>query len=184
VEHFGGPAIHYPPGAFGQSNLEIAERIVAHVRANIPPGAQVAEFYAGVGAIGLSILDRAGEIRMNELSPHSLQGLALGLEALAPADRAKVSVTPGPAADALEAALQADVVLVDPPRKGLDTELARYFRDQPPKRLLYVSCGLGSLIEDIARLTSTGSLRLTGLTAFDLMPYTEHVEAVARLESG
>ena len=56
IEHFGGAAIHYPPGAFGQNNLDVAERIVEHVRAEVPEDACVAEFYAGVGAIGLSLL--------------------------------------------------------------------------------------------------------------------------------
>ena len=37
VEYFGGAAVHYPPGAFGQNNLDIAERIVDHVRAQVPP---------------------------------------------------------------------------------------------------------------------------------------------------
>jgi tRNA/tmRNA/rRNA uracil-C5-methylase (TrmA/RlmC/RlmD family) len=59
VERFGGAAVHYPPGAFGQNNLDIAQDIIEHVRAQIPQGAQVAEFYAGVGAIGLSVLAEA-----------------------------------------------------------------------------------------------------------------------------
>ncbi|HTB29464.1 MAG TPA: hypothetical protein VK715_10945, partial [Steroidobacteraceae bacterium] len=77
IERFGGVPIYYPPGAFGQSNLEIAQRIIEHVRERIPEDAQVAEFYAGVGAIGLSVLPRVREIRFNEVSPQSLQGLAL-----------------------------------------------------------------------------------------------------------
>ena len=68
VERFGGAAVHYPPGAFGQNNLEIAQRMIEHVSAQIPQGATVAEFYAGVGAIGLSLLPRVGEIRMNEVN--------------------------------------------------------------------------------------------------------------------
>jgi tRNA/tmRNA/rRNA uracil-C5-methylase (TrmA/RlmC/RlmD family) len=182
IESFGGASVHYPPGAFGQSNLDIAQRIIEHVRERIPEGARVAEFYAGVGAIGLSTLDRASEIRLNEVSPHSLQGLALGIESLAPADRAKVSVVAGPAATALEAADRSQIVIVDPPRKGLDPELAAYLREHPPARLLYVSCALPSLLEDIARLTSAGAMRLAELTAFNLMPFTEHVETVAMLE--
>ena len=97
VEHFGGAAVHYPPGAFGQNNLDIAQAIIEHVRAQIPEGAIVAEFYAGVGAIGLSVLDRVREIHLNELSPHSLQGLELGMAQLDPASRAKISLIPGPA---------------------------------------------------------------------------------------
>jgi tRNA/tmRNA/rRNA uracil-C5-methylase (TrmA/RlmC/RlmD family) len=183
IESFGGASVHYPPGAFGQSNLDIAQRIIEHVRERIPEGARVAEFYAGVGAIGLSALDRASEIRFNELSPHSLHGLALGIESLAPADRAKVAVVAGSAGMALETADRSQVVIVDPPRKGLDPELAAHLREHPPQRLLYVSCGLPSLLEDIGRLTSAGTMRLAELRAFNLMPFTEHAETVATLES-
>jgi tRNA/tmRNA/rRNA uracil-C5-methylase (TrmA/RlmC/RlmD family) len=182
IERFGGAAVHYPPGAFGQNNLEIAERIVEHVRAQVPENARVAEFYAGVGAIGLSLLPRAREVRMNEVSPHSLRGMALGIAALDAADRAKVEVVPGAAGDAVQAASGADVVIADPPRRGLDRGLLEYLGRQPPERFLYVSCGLESLVEDTARLTSGGKLCLRGLTAFNLMPFTEHVETVARFE--
>ena len=182
IERFGGVPIYYPPGAFGQSNLEIAQRIIEHLRERIPDDAQVAEFYAGVGAIGLSVLPRVREIRFNEVSPQSLQGLALGIEGLEPAERRKVSVFPGPAASALEAASGSQVVIADPPRKGLDGELKAYLRERPPARLLYVSCGLASLLADIAQLTATGTMRLAELTAFNLMPFTGHVEMVARLE--
>ena len=62
----------------------------------VPEDARVAEFYAGVGAIGLSLLSRVREIRMNEVGPHSLHGMALGIAALDAADRARVEVVPGP----------------------------------------------------------------------------------------
>jgi tRNA/tmRNA/rRNA uracil-C5-methylase (TrmA/RlmC/RlmD family) len=182
VEHFGGPAVHYPPGAFGQSNLDIAQNIIEHLRAQIPQGARVTEFYAGVGAIGLSVLARTCEIRMNEISEPSLRGLELGLAQLDAADRAKVSVVPGSAGAACLAAAGSQVVIADPPRKGLDPELTQYLSEQPPERFLYVSCGLESLLKDSVQLTSRGKLRLSGLTAFNLMPFTEHVETVARFE--
>ena len=136
----------------------------------------------GVGAIGLSLLPRARAIRMNEVSPHSLQGMALGIAALDTADRARVEVVPGLAGAAIAVASGADVVIADPPRKGLDRDLLEYLGQQPPELFLYVSCGLDSFIEDTARLTSGGRLRLSGLTAFNLMPFTEHVETVARFE--
>jgi len=182
IERFGGAAVHYPPGAFGQSNLDIAQSIVEHVRDQIPPGAPVAEFYAGVGAIGLSVLAQVSEIRLNEVSPQSLHGLELGLAELDAQNRAKISVIPGPAGAARGAASGAQVVIADPPRKGLDPELTEYLSENPPERFLYVSCGLGSFLEDAARLTSRGKLRLSALTAFNLMPFTEHVETLARFE--
>jgi 23S rRNA (uracil1939-C5)-methyltransferase len=182
VEDFGGAEVHYPPGAFGQSNLEVAQRIIDHVRGEIPMGSTVAEFYAGVGAIGLSVLDRTRQIRMNEVSEHSLQGLQLGLAALDAADRAKVSVVAGAAGAARSAAHDAQVVIADPPRKGLDAELLQHLILEPPERFIYISCGLSSFLNDCARLISNGRLRLTGLTAFNLLPFTEHVETVARFE--
>ena len=171
--------MHYPPGAFGQNNLDVAERIVEHVREQVPTGARVAEFYAGVGAIGLSVLSRVSHLRMNEVSPQSLRGLALGLDALAPAERDRIEVMAGSAATLFSAALDADVVIADPPRKGLDRELVEQLVADPPARFVYVSCGLDSFLADTARLTSSGALRLSDLRAFNLMPYTEHVETVA-----
>jgi len=179
IEHFGGAAIHYPPGAFGQNNLDIAKRIVDHVRELVCEGSRVTEFYGGVGAIGLSILPRASALRINEVSPHSLQGLSLGLAELDEADRRKVEVVPGTAGACARAAADAEVVIADPPRKGLDPALVDQLVGQPPERFVYVSCGLESFLADTERLTGSGRLRLAGVTAFNLLPFTEHVETVA-----
>jgi tRNA/tmRNA/rRNA uracil-C5-methylase (TrmA/RlmC/RlmD family) len=132
-----------------------------------------------VGAIGLSLLPQLREIRMNEASPQSLHGLSLGLAALPPAERDKVSVLPGPAGDAAPAVAGADVVIADPPRKGLDRALAQRLAAEPPARFIYVSCGLDSFMSDATLLAAGGRLRLAEVTAFNLMPFTEHVETVA-----
>ena len=182
VEHFGGSAVHYPPGAFGQNNLNVAERIIEQVRNELPVGSRVAEFYAGVGAIGLSVLERVSELRLNELAPHSLHGLSLGLGELAQAERAKISVHVGPAGAAHGMAAGVDVVLADPPRKGLDAQLTQTLSEEPPPRFVYVSCGLESFLSDSEQLLARGKLRLSALTAFNLIPFTEHVETVARFE--
>ncbi len=182
VDRYGGAEVHYPPGAFGQSHPALAERIVAHVRERIPVNARVAEFYGGVGAIGLSVLDRASALRINEVAVESLRGLALGLAALDPGERAKVSVWPGTAAAAAPAALDRTVVIADPPRKGLDPVLLATLRGSPPARFVYVSCDLRSLAADTARLVADGGFRLASLAAFDQFPYTEHVETVATFE--
>ena len=182
AEHFGGAAVHYPPGAFGQSNLDLAQLIIEQVRAQIPSASRVAEFYAGVGAIGLSLLDRVAEIKLNEVSPSSLQGLQQGITQLDPADQAKISVIPGEAGAACSAATGAQIVIADPPRKGLDPALVGHLSENPPEQFIYISCSLESFLRDTAQLTLGGKLRLVRLTAFDLMPFTEHVELVAGFE--
>jgi tRNA/tmRNA/rRNA uracil-C5-methylase (TrmA/RlmC/RlmD family) len=182
VERFGAAAIHYPPGAFGQSNLEVAQLMIAHIRERIPAGARVTEFYAGVGAIGLSVLDQTSSLRLNEVSPQSLQGLASGIGQLEPQARAKVEVVAGTAGDCRRAADGSQVIIVDPPRKGLDPELLQRLAREPPAQLLYISCGLSSFVHDVTALLGGGHLRLADLTAFNLMPFTDHVETVACFE--
>jgi 23S rRNA (uracil1939-C5)-methyltransferase len=182
VEEFGAAAVHYPPGAFGQSNLEVAQLIVGHIRERIPAGAQVTEFHAGVGAIGLSVLDRISSLRLNEVSPQSLQGLELGVAQLKPPLRAKVEVVRGTAGACCHAGDGSQVIIVDPPRKGLDPDLTQYLAGHPPEMLIYISCGLSSFIKDVAGLLGGGQLRLSDLTAFNLMPFTDHVETVATFQ--
>jgi 23S rRNA (uracil1939-C5)-methyltransferase len=76
----------------------------------------------------------------------------------------------------------ADVVIADPPRKGLDAALVQRLCELPPARFVYVSCSLASLVADAERLTASGVLRLRELRAYNLMPYTDHVETLARFE--
>jgi 23S rRNA (uracil1939-C5)-methyltransferase len=182
VERFDGPDVCYPPGAFGQNNLELAQALIAHVRECIPAGSSVVEFYAGVGAIGLSVLNRVSDIRMNEIGRDSLQGLVRGIARLIPDEKNKITVIPGEAGSHSALAADAQVVIADPPRKGLDGALADVLSGNPPQRFIYVSCGWESFLADTARLVSRGKLRLSGLTAFNLLPFTHHVEVVAQFD--
>jgi 23S rRNA (uracil1939-C5)-methyltransferase len=184
VERFDGPDVCYPPGAFGQSNLELAQSLIAHVRERVPVGSSVAEFYAGVGAIGLSVLDRVSAIRMNEVSPGSIQGLEQGIARLSAEQRNKVAAIQGEAGQRFSMAVGAQVIIADPPRRGLDVELADFLSDNPPERFIYVSCGLESFLADTTRLLSRRKLHLSGLAAFNLLPFTHHVEVAAQFDRG
>ena len=96
-------------------------------RRRSPAGCRTAracvEFHAGCGAIGLGLLPRVARLAFNEVAPAGLEGLALGLAARPTAERARAEVLPGPAADHADAVRDADVVIVDPPRRGLDDAL-------------------------------------------------------------
>jgi 23S rRNA (uracil1939-C5)-methyltransferase len=114
------------------------------------------------------------------VNPHSLQGLQLGRAQLPATLGDKVEVVPGAAGSAIEALRDAQLVIVDPPRKGLDAQLTRYLATRPPEQLIYVSCALPSFQNDMGLLLAGGQLKLVELRAFNLMPFTEHVETVAR----
>lgn len=73
-------------------------------------------------------------------------------------------------------------MIADPPRKGLDPQLSDHVSQNPPDRLIYVSCEIESLRRDAVQLTAHGKLRLSGVTGFNLMPFTNHVETVAHFE--
>jgi tRNA/tmRNA/rRNA uracil-C5-methylase (TrmA/RlmC/RlmD family) len=73
-----------------------------------------------------------------------------------------------------------DVVVADPPRRGLGRELVEALAERNPERVLYVACDPASLARDIA-LFATRGYELDGLRAFDAFPMTHHFESVARL---
>jgi 23S rRNA (uracil1939-C5)-methyltransferase len=156
---------------------------VATVAGWIPPGAHVAEFYAGCGALGLGLLRGSAQVRFNELSAHGLQGLALGVAARPAGEHRRARIEAGPAAGCLGLLSDASAVIVDPPRKGLDAELLAALAAAPPERLVYVSCDRTSFARDSRQLLADGRMRLTELVAYALFPNTHHVELAARFET-
>jgi len=180
-ETIGGAAVYFPPGAFGQANLDLADRLVARVAACVPDGARVLELHAGCGAIGLGLLARA-EVAFNEVEAASLAGLELGLAAAPPAARRRATILPGPAAAHAGRVGEADVVIVDPPRRGLEPALLDALVATPPARLVAVSCGLPAFLREARRLLAGGRLALAELMAFALFPHTGHTEVLARFE--
>src|SRR5262245_43644208 len=175
-EELGGAQIFFPPGAFGQSNLALFERLVAQVSSWVPDGARVVEFHAGCGSIGLGLLPRVASIAFNEVVPAALDGLALGLAARPPVERARATVLAGPAADFTASLRDAEVAIVDPPRRGLDEALLGALLLHPPQRLIAVSCSLDAFLREARRLLETGCLRLEAVVPFALFPHTAHVE--------
>jgi 23S rRNA (uracil1939-C5)-methyltransferase len=178
VEHAEGVNLHYPPGAFGQSNLQLAETMNRRVRDLVHGSARVLELYAGVGAIGLPLAESAARLELNELSADSLAGLRLGIADLPGELAARVHVLPGPATDATPRIAEADAVIVDPPRRGLDAAVLAALAAAPPARLVYVSCGLPSFLTEARALLDAG-LVLEGLEAYLMFPFTDHIETLA-----
>jgi 23S rRNA (uracil1939-C5)-methyltransferase len=178
VERLGGADVYFPPGAFGQNNLDLFDVMLEQIHAAVPAERDVVELYAGTGGIGLGLAARSRSIVFNEIGPASLAGLERGIATLPESVRQRVQVIPG-SAEAASGAVRPDaVVIVDPPRKGLAPELLATLAAVQPELLVYVSCGLGSFLRDAELLTSRGA-RLESATAYDLFPYTGHIETLA-----
>jgi len=76
---------------------------------------------------------------------------------------------------------QPDVVVVDPPRSGLDKRVVDGILKLNPKYIAYVSCDPSTLARDAARLIVDG-YKLKDVTPFDLFPQTFHIEAISLFE--
>ena len=72
------------------------------------------------------------------------------------------------------------LLLVDPPRSGLDKKLLENILRNPPEHLIYVSCGPDTLQRDIQKLSSSGA-RVLSAQLFDMFPCTAHFESLCHL---
>jgi tRNA/tmRNA/rRNA uracil-C5-methylase (TrmA/RlmC/RlmD family) len=181
-ERIGGADVFFPPGAFGQSNLELADALVERVAGWIPDGARVAEYHAGCGALGLGLLRRSASVTFNEVSKHGRRGLELGVAARPAPEQERARIEAGAAGERLDLLRNADAVVVDPPRKGLEDALLEGLVAARPDSLAYVSCDRISFTRDARRLLGDGGFALRRLTAYALFPYTHHVEIAAHFE--
>lgn len=162
--------------AFLQVNRGAARRLEDHVldRVGDPAGRRIVDAYCGVGFHALRLAARGADVVGIELDAHAVeQGRALA--AAGGLERARFVA--GDVAAELPGALPADLLIVNPPRGGLDPEVTAGVLAAPPGRMIYVSCDPATLARDAARLAPV--LRLERARAFDLFPQTSHVETVA-----
>ncbi|ATG75191.1 RNA methyltransferase [Zobellella denitrificans] len=141
----------------------------------------VFDLYCGIGTIALFMARQAHRVIGVELVPEAIA------DARANAERnglANVEFHPGAAETVVPGlyrqGLRADVVVVDPPRKGCDQALLETLAEMKPERLVYVSCNPKSLARDLAWLSKHG-FELEQATPVDMFPHTMHVETVALL---
>ena len=72
-----------------------------------------------------------------------------------------------------------DIVMVDPPRKGLDRNSVENILHIKPKRLVYISCNPATLVRDLAKLEAWYVVK--DIKPVDMFPFTSHVECIAVL---
>lgn len=188
VETIAGARIHYPPDAFGQANLDLFEQAVDKIHGFVPESASILEYHAGVGAIGLGLLTERRQLACVEIAAGGLRGLELGQLDLSEALRGRVRIHAGASAAHVDLLGDADVVIVDPPRKGLEAALTQGLclgvgaSRALPARLAYLSCGLDSFLRDAEALLSSGRWRLSEIEPYAFFPFTAHVETLALFE--
>ena len=73
-----------------------------------------------------------------------------------------------------------DIVMVDPPRKGLDNKSIENLLNIKPKRLVYISCNPATLVRDLAKLEKLYEIK--SVKPVDMFPFTSHVETISVLK--
>lgn len=168
------------PQSFYQVNHDQAQRLYAAAIAQggIQKHDTVLDLYCGVGTITLTMAASAGKVIGVEVVPGAVE------DARENARRNGIENAEFFCGDAGQAALelnargvQADVVVVDPPRKGLNADTIKALFRFAPRRIVYVSCDPATLARDVA-LLKAGGYALSSAQAVDLFPRCAHVETV------
>ncbi|MCG8469558.1 MAG: hypothetical protein MJB57_15360, partial [Gemmatimonadetes bacterium] len=179
VERWDGFDVPLRPGAFLQVNREIAPVIDRHLETELgPPGdRRIVELYAGVGLRPLRWAKRGARVTTVEADDGAVETgrdvtRRAGLAVDARHERVEAFLS-GPA-------LEADLVVVNPPRGGLSAAAVDGLSAIRAERLAYVSCDAATLARDVGRLAGAWS-PVFG-QPFDAFPQTGHVETVLWFE--
>jgi len=182
VETIAGARVEVGAGEFLQVNRVQATALYERVAelAGARPGLSAIELYAGVGGIGLHLARAGASVVAVEIDRDAVAQLRRA------AERAKLPITAiaGDAGDVRgQLAGTPDVVVVNPPRKGLSERARALLAELAPPVIIYVSCGPESLARDLQWLATRGYAP-DAIEPFDLMPGTAQVETVVRLRRG
>jgi len=178
-ETISGVTVEVGPSEFLQVNRDQAQAIYDRVAvlAGAAPGVAAVDLYAGLGGITFALARAGATVHAIELDAGAVASLVRAAARAGLADR--VTAHAGDAAAARSPA-RPDVVVVNPPRKGLGAGGLRAVIDLGAPTIVYVSCGPESLGKDLAALRAAG-WRADTVEPFDLMPGTPQVETVVRL---
>ena len=184
-----GLSFRISPRSFYQVNPVQTEVLYAKaLEAAALTGTEVVyDLYCGIGTISLCLAGNAREVYGVEIIPDAVRD--------ARDNAARNGITnahfyTGAAEEIIprgyfeEGVLcpPADVVVVDPPRKGCAPELLTTILQMAPRRIVYVSCDPATLARDLKLLTADGTYRLVSVQPVDLFPQTTHVETIVLLQ--
>ena len=165
--------------AFFQVNSRQAERLIELVvaRARAVQPRLVADAYSGVGTFAVALAQVVPDVVTIEYSAAAGDDAEVNL---APYDNVRRIV--GTVEEQLPALdPQPDVVVVDPPRAGLDASVIDAIVDSRVRRLVYVSCDPATLARDLRRLAD-GGMALGEVQPIDMFPHTQHIECISTLD--
>lgn len=179
MEHLAGVAVEVGAGEFLQVNRAQAAAMYARVAelAEVQPGTQAVDLFAGLGGVGLTLARAGAHVIAVEIDRDAVAQLRRA------AQRAGLPLTAiaGDVGDVRgQLGAKPDVVVVNPPRKGLTPAARSFLAELAAPTIVYVSCGPETLGRDLLALAGQGYTPDV-IEPFDLMPGTAQVETIVRL---
>ena len=171
------------PRSFYQVNHHQAQRLyeAAIAQAGITKDDLVLDLYCGVGTITLAMAKAAGKVIGVEVIQQAVRDAEDNARRNGIDNAEFFCGDAGKAALELEAkGIRPDVIVVDPPRKGLNADTIEALHRMSPRRIVYVSCDPATLARDVALLKERG-YSLQSAQAADLFPRCAHVESIVCL---
>lgn len=195
TDYIGNVKYQISPLSFYQVNPVQTEKLynLALEYAGLQGEETVWDLYCGIGTISLFLAQRAKEVRGVEIVPQAIEDARRNAE-MNEIQNAEFYV--GKAEEVLPEYYEkyqqehpgetahADVIVVDPPRKGCEESLLKTMLDMKPERIVYVSCDSATLARDLKYLCGSGEYEIQKWRAVDQFPMTVHVETVVLLSKG
>lgn len=169
--------------SFYQVNNVMASRLYEKAAEYAKPeGKNIVDLYCGAGAIGLSMAKRAKSVIGVEIIPEAVKDAEFNAKENGIENARFICGDAKYAAEQLKKeSIKPDTVIVDPPRKGCDSEVIKIIaNDFCPQSVVYISCDPATLARDVKIFKDLG-YGLLEYTPADLFPRTAHVETVALL---
>ena len=152
-------------------------REVAQIFSGVPLAADqpILDFYAGVGTIGLTI--GSGNVTLVEINEHAVAEMQRNITEL---DRTDARAVLAPSEQALDYITGKEIVIVDPPRAGLHSDVIATLLQQLPPRILYLSCNPVTQARDVALLQQ--NYHIVHHRGYNFFPRTPHIEHLIILD--
>ena len=187
TDYIGNIKYQISPLSFYQVNPVQTKKLyeTALEYADLKGNETVWDLYCGIGTISLFLAQKAGKVYGVEIVPQAIDDARQNAK-LNGIKNAEFFV--GKAEEVLpekyeKEGIYADVIVVDPPRKGCDTAALETMVKMKPERIVYVSCDSATLARDVKWLGERG-YEVKKVKACDMFPGTVHVETVVLLSNG
>ncbi|MGP4117310.1 23S rRNA (uracil(1939)-C(5))-methyltransferase RlmD [Levilactobacillus zymae] len=171
--------------SFYQVNPQQTEKLyqMAIDKAGLTGNETVIDAYCGIGTISLALAKHAKQVYGVEIVPEAIEDAKINAQKN---HLTNVEFAVNKAEDQMaqwqEAGIKPDVIVVDPPRKGLAPSLIDSAAQMGPKKVVYVSCNPATLVRDVAHFQELGYAIDGDIQPVDQFPQTPHVESVTVLK--